>query len=480
MFSVKTFTVKVFTEDNTEDNGKVKAFREPGMKFYDRVDELKLLETIEEKSRNRSFMTLLYGRRRVGKTRLTLEHFKNKKFLYFFVSRKSDSLLAREFAEEIEEKVKPGIFGSPESSADIIKLIFQLGRKEQLNVVFDEFQNYEYVNRDIFSQIQKTWGIERENTKVNLIFSGSSVSLLKTIFMGKEEPLFGRLDYRINLQPLKLKVLKEILYDHDLYTPGNLVDLYIFTGGVPKYIDFFIQSGARSFEDFIQSFIFDNSPMIEEGRFSLMEEFGKKYGVYFAILQLISEGKTKRSEIMSILKDIKEIGGYLNVLEDQNLQLISKNRPINQASNRNIRYNINDPFYHFWFRFIYKNTPALEAGNFDYLKRIITRDWSVYRGGMFEVFVRTALKESLLFNRIGSYWDRKGLNEIDIVAINDEEKVILFGECKLNKAKGSIDQLKERAKELEKDFAGYRKSYKLFYPEMVEELLESPEAYLFS
>lgn len=448
------------------------------MRFYDRVDELNLLKTIEEKSQNRSYMTLLYGRRRVGKTRLTLEHFKNSKFLYFFVSRKSDSLLAREFTEEINEKYKPDIFGSPESSADIIKLLFRMGQKEQINVVFDEFQNYEYVNPTIFSTIQKIWGMERENTRVNLIFSGSSVSLLKKIFMGKAEPLFGRLDYRINLQPLKVNVLKEILTDHGRCTPDNLADLYIFTGGIPKYIDFFIESGAKSFEEFIHSFIFDNSPLMEEGRFSVMEEFGKKYGVYFAILQLLSEGKTKRSEIMSILKDVKEIGGYLNVLEDQNLTLISKNKPFNQKSNRNIKYNINDPFYQFWFRFIYKNTPVLEAGNFDYLKRLISRDWPVYRGRMFEVFTRTLLKESLLFNRIGSYWDKKGLNEIDVVAVNDDEKYILFGECKLNKMKVSIPQLKAKAVELEKDFAGYRKIYKSFHPEMIEELMESPEKYL--
>lgn len=452
------------------------------MKFYDREDELKLLKTIEDKSKKRSYMTLIYGRRRVGKTRLIRNHFEDKKFLYFFVAKKSDSLLARDFMEEIKQKFNIDIYGTPENSVDILKIILQLAKKEQINVIFDEFQNYEYVNRNIFSEIQKIWDmeIENENTRINLVFSGSSISLIKRIFLGEQEPLFGRLDYRLHLQPLKLKVLKEILSDHNRFTYDNLIDLYIFSGGIPKYIDFFIDSGAKTFNEFINGFIFENSPLLEEGKFSLMEEFGKKYGIYFAILQLISEGKTKRSEIMSILKEIKEIGGYLSVLENNNLKLIIKLKPFNQKRSRNIRYLIDDPFYQFWFRFIYKNISAVEALNFDYLKKIILRDWSIYRGVMFEKFIKEALKESLLFNRIGSYWDKNGLNEIDVVAINDDKKYILVGECKLNKAKGKINQLISTSAELERGFESYQKFYKLFYPEMIDELIENPQSFLFA
>lgn len=444
------------------------------MKFYDREKELKLLRTIESKSKKRSFMTMLFGRRRVGKTRLVLEYFKGRKFLYFFTARKSDSLLVRDFIEEIKQTYEVDIYGTPGNSADILKIVFQLGKKEQINVVFDEFQNYFYVNPTIFSELQKMWDIERENTKINLVFSGSSVSLIKKIFLGNEEPLFGRSDYTLHLQPLKLKVMKEILTDHNIYSEDNLIDLYIFSGGIPKYIDFFIESGAKSFAEFVEDFIFENSPLLEEGRFSLMEEFGKKYSTYFAILQLVSEGKTKRSELLSILNEVKEIGGYLDILENRNLHLITKRKPFNQKSSRNIKYVINDPFYQFWFRFIYKNISAVEAANFDYLKQIITRDWPQFRGVMFESFVKTALSESLLFNRIGSYWDRKGLNEIDVIAINENKKYVLLGECKLNRAKGSMEQLKAKSVVLEKEFASYRRIFKIFYPEMVDDLIESP------
>ena len=99
---------------------------------------------------------------------------------------------------------------------------------------------------------------------------------------------------------------------------------------------------------------------------------------------------------------------------------------------------------------------------------------------MFETFIKEALKESLLFNRIGSYWDRRGLNEVDVVAINDDKKYILLGECKLNKAKGKINQLMAKSIELEREFESYQKIYKLFYPEMIDEIIDNPQRFLFN
>lgn len=96
------------------------------MKFYDREEELDLLKTIEDKSKKRSYMTLIYGRRRVGKTRLIQQHFKNRKFLYFFAAKKADSLLARDFQEEIKQKFDIDIYGTPENTLDIMNSIFCL------------------------------------------------------------------------------------------------------------------------------------------------------------------------------------------------------------------------------------------------------------------------------------------------------------------------------------------------------------------
>ena len=63
----------------------------------------------------------------------------------------------------------------------------------------------------------------------------------------------------------------------------------------------------------IDYYFTENSPFIDEGKIILIEEFGKEYGTYFSILELMAEGRTSRTEIESILE--KNIGGYLDKLD---------------------------------------------------------------------------------------------------------------------------------------------------------------------
>lgn len=99
----------------------------------------------------------------------------------------------------------------------------------------------------------------------------------------------------------------------------------------------------------------------------LIEEFGKEYGMYFSILELISVGKTRRNEIESILQ--KNVGGYLERLE-KDYAVSKKFKPINAKPESKLqKYHIKDLFLKFWFRFIYCNRTAVETGNFTYIKR---------------------------------------------------------------------------------------------------------------
>ncbi len=86
------------------------------MKFYNRELEMKRIKDINQKSKKKSRMTILLGRRRIGKTRLIHETFKGEKFLYFFVSKTSDYLLSQEFLEEIKSKLDIPIYTDVRSS----------------------------------------------------------------------------------------------------------------------------------------------------------------------------------------------------------------------------------------------------------------------------------------------------------------------------------------------------------------------------
>jgi hypothetical protein len=84
------------------------------------------------------------------------------------------------------------------------------------------------------------------------------------------------------------------------------------------------------------------------------------------------------------------------------------------------------------------------------------------------------------FNIIGSYWDRKGENEIDIAAVNDMDKILLLGECKLNPKKIDTWKLEKRSEVIVNHFKNYKVYYRGFYPGMLTRFLESPESHLFS
>jgi len=185
----------------------------------------------------------------------------------------------------------------------------------------------------------------------------------------------------------------------------------------------------------------------------LIEEFGRDYSTYFSILSLIASSKTSRPEIESILE--MSVGGFLDKLENQ-FGIIKKVRPLfSKPGSRKFKYRIEDNFLNFWFRFIYKNQSAIEIENFDYVKKLVDRDISSYLGPVLEKYFLQKLKESKAYSTIGSYWDGKSENEIDIIAINELEQTLFIAEAKLNREKYSEDLLRKKAKNILQKFKGY-------------------------
>ena len=116
----------------------------------------------------------------------------------------------------------------------------------------------------------------------------------------------------------------------------------------------------------------------------------------------------------------------------------------------------------FWFRFIYKHRSAIEIGNYDYVKDIVNRDFNTFSGSFLEKYFTEKLALSKKYSLIGNYWEKANKNEIDIVAVNQTEKKILFAEVKLNKNKISIPLLKEKSKIIITKLSNYSVEYKAF------------------
>lgn len=316
-------------------------------------------------------------------------------------------------------------------------------KKEPITLIIDEFQEFYRIAPHAYSDIQHYWDMHKNESKINLIVCGSVYSLIHKIFENAREPLFGRATTVINLKPFETSVLKKILDDYNpKWTNEDLLSLYSFTGGVPKYIQMFMDFKAVTKDSMIDMMISENSLFIQEGKNILVEEFGKDYANYFTILSAIARGENTRARIEAIVK--KEIGGYLTKME-RDLSLISKSLPIfSKVETKNVRYNITDNFLTFWFRFIYKYSYMTEIGAYDELKEIIMRDYSTFSGLALEKYFRDKIIEEKGITMIGGYWDKRGETEIALISVNQLKKTAEIIEVKRNPENLRINKLKEK------------------------------------
>ena len=409
------------------------------MRFYNRENEIAELKRICNLSfTHNSRRTVLTGRRRIGKTSLIKKTFEDSDapMLYFFTGRKAEAALVDDFVREIHNKLHGYVPEGLMSVTGVLRHLFELAKTERFTLVIDEFQEFMTVNSSVFSVLQNLWDSYRSNTRMNLVLSGSVMSMMRKIFTDAHEPLFGRADNIIHLRPFKIKVLKEILKDFNPdYTNEDLLALYTITGGIPKYIELLCDNGHVTADSMIRFSVSYMSPFIDEGRNLLITEFGRDYGTYFSILLAIAQGRTSQAEITAALGGMA-IGGHLERLENT-YNIISKFRPVmsKPGSRNSVRFRISDNFMQFWFRFIERNRSMIELDNYDDLREVVMRDYPVYSGLTLEKYFRQKLTEGGGFREMGSWWEAKAgkeANEIDIVGIRTEGKAAIVAEVKRN------------------------------------------------
>lgn len=417
------------------------------MKFYNREKELDWLgHTREIAFGNHSQMTMVTGRRRIGKTKLILKSCEGTPTVYLFIDRSNEAMLCGTCAREASEAL--GIYISPEitSFASLFETLMNIGRNKTFNLVIDEFQEFFYINSSVYSRIQDIWDRYKDTTHVNFIASGSVYTLMHRIFMDYKEPLYGRCDNTIKLRPFGTEVLKQIISDHKPdYTNDDLLALYTFTGGIPKYIESFMDNGCTDMESMVDWMMRPNSLFQNEGKALLVQEFGKKYGNYFALLSAIANGDNTQQKLSGLMGDVS-INGHLKRLEED-YELIGRKRPLfAKEGTQTVRFEITDLFLRFWFRYFIKYHYLIEIENLERLGEIIKSDYPTYSGLTLEIYFRKKLMESKIFDQIGSWWQAKQDDpcEVDIVAIYAERKRALVAEVKRKRKNFKLEDFKRK------------------------------------
>ena len=420
------------------------------MKFYNRTSELTELERIRNLSfSDSSRLTVVTGRRRIGKTSLIMKSVENTPAVYLFVGRKNEAALCAGFIPAIAKSLDVFVPEGINTFRSLFQYLMELATNRSFNLIIDEFQEFYNINESVYSDMQNIWDSYRKKSRMNLIVSGSIYSLMQKIFQNSKEPLFGRADNIIKLSAFDTVTLKEIIHDYyPGYTNDDLLALYTFTGGVPKYIELLCDNEKLDVNGMIEFLVRENSSFTDEGKNLLIEEFGKNYATYFSILSAISGGINTQPEIEAVLGNIS-IGGQLKrLIEDYNI--IVRQRPVlAKEGTHTVRYEIQDNFIGFWFNYFDRHRSLIEIKNFKGLQSIIKSDYPTYSGKMLERYFKQQFAESFQYRNIGSWWEPKsGQNEIDIVALKLEKNRAVVAEVKRQKKNFKPESLATKVEHL--------------------------------
>jgi AAA+ ATPase superfamily predicted ATPase len=427
------------------------------MKFYDRDNELALIRKAMEADHA---MVVVYGRRRVGKTRLVREALAGVPHIDIFIPRKRTKPALEYFRASLAETE-----GFSPSFSSIDEFLRYLLLKTDKIVFLDEIGNFQFVDSSAYSVIQQIFDQNKQTRPLRLIFSGSYVGLMKKIFSGRKEPLFGRATNLLELGPLPLTAAISMIMDRG-FAFEDAVGVWCIAGGVPRYIE---SAEGKTLENYIRTISSPGSIMVPEGENTLVQEFGRKWETHFAILEQMGRGLTRPNEIAQGAGiNPLALPKYLAQLEG--LNLVERSRPV-LGKERYIRYDIKDNFFRFWFHFIYPRLEDLRSG---FESRPDMALVEAYLGRMAERFVAELIRtrRPFEFERLGPWWSRKG-DEIDLIAAR--KKGAIFIEVKWSKKKVEWPQVEalvqksslvEKARSFEKGYLVVSRSS--FAPSCIE------------
>lgn len=417
------------------------------MPFIDRHDEMAVLE--EEYRRSEASFVVLYGRRRVGKSELLKEFVKGKRVLYYLATEESEAENCSDFQSVASAMLElPLLEGAPfKKWEDAFRYIVEQESGDRTVIVIDEFQYLGKASPSFPSLMQRIWDTILKDRNVMLILCGSLISMMISQTLSYDSPLYGRRTRQIRLEQIPFA------HYHEFYegkSRQELIELYSVTGGVPKYVEQFKDSG--DIYEAIRSNVLEKSIYLYDEPYFLLQNEVKEVGSYFTIIKSIAFGNRKLGNIAADL-EIKRTSlmVYLKTLMD--LGILEREVPVTEESPEKSRrglYKIKDNFIKFWFRFVFPNKSFIESGHTDLaMRRIRANLVDNHIAHVYEDVCREHLWElngeeawPFHFLKAGRWWDNHG-NEIDAVAIDPDGGNIILGECKYWKGEVGVNVLRK-------------------------------------
>ena len=402
--------------------------------FIGRESELKELNNLYNTDKFQ--FTVMYGRRRVGKTTLLSEFCMDKPAIFYVSEEHNDKRNLEKFSNSILEYFGMKGFIPDFTDWDMaFKYIGKMSENKRIVLVIDEFPYIAHANKSIPSILQNVIDHYLKDTKLFLILCGSSMSFMEKEVLSYKSPLFGRKTSQFKIEPFDFFTSCKFFEN---YENEDKVLSYGVLGGIPQYLEKFDYDLSVE-ENIKKSFFNKNSYFYDESRNILKQELREPI-FYNSIIESIAKGSSKLNEISTKVGERPDkCSKYIKNLCE--LGILEKEIPLGEKENsRKTIYKISDNMFLFWFRFVFGNAELIEQKRIDYIYTNKVEPFiSDYLGAIFEEICIQYLRKinftdelPFIFESIGRWWGnnpkKKREEEIDIICKNNDS--ILFGECK--------------------------------------------------
>ncbi len=405
------------------------------LEFKGRRRELALLDTLGA-SAEASFL-VLYGRRRVGKTRLLTHWLKqsNLRGLYWVAEPSSTLDQLRSFSQAIYNFANPTTPAPSDFTyttwAQVWQQVANLTQEERLVLIIDEFTYLLDNEPGLAGVMQNAWDQQLGQSNLFLIISGSHLGMMQRQVLSYQAPLYGRATRQSLLQPFAFGATSLFFPD---YSADERVALCTIFGGIPAYWER-IDPTASIFENIRSQLLTADNLMQAEPRL-LLQDFVRDPHNYVAIFRAIAEGARMQKEI-SVRTGLAQghVSKYTSVLREAGF--VERRIPVTATGHSRLgHYHISDPYLRFYYRFLSARQAQLALNIQEPALAEIKRFLPNFIGSHTweelcrEWVLRASATGKLpyLVDQVGSAWTRD--IQVDVVGINRTEKTIILGECK--------------------------------------------------
>jgi AAA+ ATPase superfamily predicted ATPase len=400
--------------------------------FVNRTEELARLRELY--ASDDAELAVIFGRRRLGKTELVKESLKEcDDSIVYQAKQKTSALQLQQFIDTAAESY-PGVARIREVWDEILGYLAE----QDAIVVLDEFPYLVEQDESLPSVIQALFDHELDDSAATFVLVGSSISMMEDAALLGNSPLYGRSSLKLDVRQLPFDAAMDFFAD--AYTPDEQILAWGVFGGVPYYLEE-VSPDATLAENIQRAILSRHGTLHEEPDYVLRMELTEPTR-YFSILEAIAGGNTSRNEIAGTTGiDYNQLSKYLNRLS--RLRLVDQHVPITEqkARSKRSRYRIRDPFFRFWFHFVYGTGEQYDDLGDDAYDALIEPELADFVSHSFEDLCCTALRrlypEQTITNT-GQWW--YGEHEIDVVGLTAGETLIT-GECKFQQSPLGYDAL---------------------------------------